>query len=67
MEAPSMKAAEFDPSTVVEPLAAAIGLPLDAAHRPGVAKHFTIIAGMARLVMDFPLADEIEPASVFLP
>jgi hypothetical protein len=67
MEPPNLKAVEFDPAAAVDPLAALIELPLDPAHRPGVVKHFAIIAGMARLVMDFPLADDIEPAPVFLP
>jgi hypothetical protein len=67
MQPSNMAPYEYDPATAVDLLAAAIGLPLDAQHRPGVIRHFTIIATMARLVVDFPLADEIEPAQVFLP
>jgi hypothetical protein len=44
-----------------------IGLPIDPAHRPGVIVNLERIAQMAMLVMEFPLPDEAEPASVFRP
>jgi len=42
-------------------------LPIDAAHRPGVAINLERLAQMAALVMEFPLPDEAEPAPVFRP
>jgi hypothetical protein len=54
-----------DIEALVDASAAAIGLPIAAAHRPGVLLHFERIADMAQSVMEFPLADDIEPAPVF--
>jgi hypothetical protein len=48
-------------------LAAAVGLPIAPAHRPGVRQNLTLIAGMAKLVNDFPLDDADEIAPVFTP
>ncbi len=48
----------------VDAAAQLIGLPLDPAHRVGVVKQFTGVANVARLVMEFPLPAEIEPATV---
>jgi len=45
--------------------AAAIGLPLAAAHRPGTIQNLQVIARMAQLVMEFPLPRQTEPAPVF--
>lgn len=52
-------------AALVDAQAAAIGLPLDAAHRPGTIQNMELIAAMAKLVMDFPLPQDIEPAPVF--
>jgi putative aminopeptidase FrvX len=57
----------FDAGAYVDMAAALIGLPIDAAHRPGVIVNIERIAQMAALVMAFPLADEVEPAPVFRP
>jgi hypothetical protein len=60
-----MTARKFDAATYVDAAAAAIGLPLDPAHRPGVILNLARIAEMAALFMDFPLPDEIEAAPVY--
>ena len=40
---------------------------MDLAYREGVARNLVLIAGMADLVMTFPLALTDEPAPVFVP
>ena len=45
--------------------AAAIGLPLAPAHRPGTVQNLERIAALAQLVMAFPLPPQTEPAPVF--
>ena len=45
--------------------AAAVGLPLAAAHRSGVAGHLARAAAIAGPLLDFPLPGAAEPASVF--
>lgn len=45
--------------------AAALDLPLDAAWRPAVKTNLAVTLQHARLVADFPLGDEAEPAPVF--
>ena len=56
-----------DAERLMDAAAAAIGLEIAAAHRPGVIANLDRIAAMARLVMAFPLPEEIEPAPVFRP
>jgi hypothetical protein len=58
---------KFDAEAYVDAAAAAVGLTLDDAHRPGVVLNLERIAAMAALFMDFPLPDETEPASVYEP
>ncbi|MGH7277402.1 MAG: DUF4089 domain-containing protein [Candidatus Rokuibacteriota bacterium] len=60
------KPARPDVATV-EHLARLVGLPLDPAYAAGVAEHFARVMAAAALVMDFPLAEEIEAAPVFRP
>lgn len=57
----------FDTAAYVDAAAAAIGLPLDPAHRPGVIANIERIAGFAKLVMELPLDEAAEPAPVFKP
>ena len=45
----------------VQAAAAALELPLAAAHLPGVIVNFERLAGIAALVNDFPLGPEDEP------
>ncbi len=58
---------DFDADAYVDAAAALIGLPIHPEHRPGVVLNLARVAQMAALVMDFPLADETEPAPVFRP
>ena len=51
----------------VDHLAALVNLPIDPAHRAGVVESFAMLIGMAALVMEFPLADDVQPPSVFRP
>ena len=46
---------------------AVVRLPLEAELRERVLIHLGIAAGMAELVLDFPLEDEAEPAPVYQP
>jgi hypothetical protein len=47
--------------------AAAIGLPIAAAHRAGVLHYLQLVAAMAPRVMEFPLTVDDESAAVFVP
>jgi hypothetical protein len=51
----------------VDAAAAALQLPLDPAHRPGVLTYFALAAGMAELVGAHPLALADDPAEAFVP
>jgi hypothetical protein len=51
----------------VDAAAAALELPLAAAHRPGVLKYFALAASMAEKVNAHPLALTDEPAPIFVP
>lgn len=43
----------------------ALGLPIEAAWRPAVRANLEVSLRLARLVDEFPLPDDTEPASVF--
>ncbi|MES2100505.1 MAG: AtzG-like protein [Pseudomonadota bacterium] len=51
----------------VDAAAAALQLPLAAAHRPGVLSYFALAASMADLVGAHPLAVTDDPAEAFVP
>jgi hypothetical protein len=51
----------------VDGAARLIDLPIAAEHRPGVVQAMGVIAAAARLVMEFPLPDDLEAAPVFEP
>jgi hypothetical protein len=51
----------------VEALAALVGLSIDPAYRAAVAQQLTALLGVARLVTEFPLPDDVEAAPVFRP
>ena len=51
----------------VDAAAAAIGLSLDAAHRPGELGYFALAAQMAALLDAVPLGIADEPAFAFVP
>jgi Protein of unknown function (DUF4089) len=46
-------------------VAKALALPIEDAWRPAVRANLEVSLRLARLVDEFPLPDEIEPASVF--
>jgi len=56
-----------DFAATVDRVAETIGLVIADAHRPGVILNFERIAGLAALVMAFPLPDGSEIAPVFEP
>jgi hypothetical protein len=57
----------FDPERLVDETAAAVGLSIPLDDRAAVVENFGRIATMAQLVMAFPVADDIDPATVFRP
>jgi Protein of unknown function (DUF4089) len=52
---------------LVDLLAQLLELDLDPEHRPGVIANFERTRAIARLVMEFPIADDVEVAPVFQP
>ncbi|MDB5557323.1 MAG: hypothetical protein JWQ36_257 [Enterovirga sp.] len=52
-------------AAIVDAMAPLLGLSIDPAWRGEVAMNLVVIANAARLVLDFPLPDELEPAPVF--
>jgi hypothetical protein len=51
----------------VERLAALAGVPIAPEDLPAVAVALGVLLGAARLVTEFPLRDDVEPAPVFRP
>jgi hypothetical protein len=49
----------------IDAVAAALGLPVEAAWKPAVKANLEVSFRLARLVDGFALPDETEPASVF--
>ena len=49
----------------IDAVAAALALPVTAAQKPAVRMNLDVTLRMARLVQEFPLPDEIEPASIY--
>lgn len=49
----------------IDVVAAAMALPVDTAWKPAVRANLDVTLRMARLVQEFPLPDEIEPASIY--
>jgi hypothetical protein len=50
---------------IVDATAPMLGIAIDPAWREAVVSSFQATANAARLVLDFPLEDELEPAPVF--
>jgi hypothetical protein len=59
----SLLPAQLEPT--IDAIAAAVGMPIAPECRPGVLHHFTLMQGIARQFLDFPLPAEVEPAAVF--
>jgi hypothetical protein len=49
----------------IDAVASALGLPIEDAWKPAVRANLAVTLKMARMVDEFSLPDEIEPASVF--
>ena len=49
----------------VEAMAALLGLQIADQDRPGVVSNLRVTAGLAKLVLEFPIDDHAEPAPVF--
>lgn len=56
-----------DYSDYIDQTAELLALPLQPEHRLGVIENFTRIQAIAELILEFPLPDDIEPATVFEP
>ena len=56
-----------DPEKVIDAMAPFLGLDIKDEYRPGVATNLKVTAGLAALVLEFPLDDHAEPAAVFHP
>ena len=62
-----MSGAPFDAEAYMTAAATALGLQLDEAWKPGTLDNLKRSHQIAQGVLDFPLPDEIEPASRFEP
>ncbi|MBC7042083.1 DUF4089 domain-containing protein, partial [Salmonella enterica subsp. enterica serovar Enteritidis] len=49
----------------IDAVGRALGLPIEEAWRPAIRANLDVSLKMAKLVDEFPLPDEAEPASVF--
>lgn len=49
----------------IDAVAKALGLPVEAAWKPAVRANLDVSLRMARMIQEFPLPDEIEPASIY--
>jgi hypothetical protein len=65
MPDPSASLDDETAGRVVDALAPMLGLPVDPAWRAAVIANLKATANAARLVEDFSLPDELEPAPVF--
>ncbi len=50
----------------IDAVAAALSLPIDAEWKPAVRMNLEVSLRMARLVDEFPLPDESEPANIYV-
>jgi hypothetical protein len=57
---------EFDAEAYARAAAAAVGLPLDPRHLPGIAFNLKLAARMAAVVEGMPIGPADEPAPVFV-
>lgn len=51
--------------TYIDAAGAVLDLPIDPAWKPAVRMNLDVSLRMARMVQEFPLPDEIEPASIY--
>jgi hypothetical protein len=57
----------FDPDALIDASQPLLDLYVSEAARPGVKLNLEIAARLSKLVMEFPLDDEAEPAPVYVP
>jgi Protein of unknown function (DUF4089) len=57
----------FDAAAYVDAMAAAVGIALDPAHRPGVIRYVHFLEGVHSRLADFPLSEALPPAPDFEP
>jgi hypothetical protein len=62
-----MDNSEIDVEALVDCMAQASGISIEPEYRQAVLDAMTAYCQGALLLLDFPLADEIEPASVYVP
>ena len=61
-----MTASSSDPlDDYIDAASKALGLPVEAAWKPAIKANLAVSLRLARLVDEFALSDEAEPASVF--
>ena len=53
------------PEAIIDAMAPLLGLDIKPEYRPGIATNLKVTAGVAGLVLDFPIDDHAEPAAVF--
>jgi len=51
--------------TYIDAVAEALALPVEEAWKPAIRANLDVSLKMARMVQEFPLPDEIEPASIY--
>ena len=61
-----MSAPDFDAEAYAKAVGAALGLPLDSAHLPGVVMNLRLAARMAAVVESLPIGPADEAAPVFV-
>lgn len=64
---PQADQADTEIGALVDLMAQLLDLPIDPEHRPGVIANLERTRSIARLVMEFPLPDDIEVAPIFQP
>lgn len=56
-----------DPEAIIDAIAPFLGLEIRPDYRPGIVANLEVTAGLAALVLEFPLDDHAEPAAMFRP
>ena len=58
---------EHSPEAIIDAMAPLLGLDIKPEYRAGIATNLKVTAGLAALVLEFPLDDHAELAAVFCP
>jgi hypothetical protein len=58
---------DADLDHLINGLSAVVAVPLDPAHRPGVAANLSRLLAQADIVMSVPVPPDTEPAPIFRP